>query len=118
MTGVLFKHYWLQGPLQQSAGQKTTSEIPSHLLLLLSLCGSYTHSVDFCLGVDQEDTQTLKQQKKNKTNIDLISMLSQGLQLIKGPFEVECILLEYIIIFHSHTVIQVSSYMEFYEERR
>lgn len=45
-------------------------------------------------------------------------MLSQGLQLIKGPFEVEGILLEYIIIFHSHTVIQVSSYMEFYEERR
>lgn len=45
-------------------------------------------------------------------------MLSQGLQLIKGPFEVEGILLEYIIIVHSHTVIQVSSYMEFYEERR
>lgn len=43
-------------------------------------------------------------------------MLGQSLQLIKGPFEIEGILLEYIIIFSqlfSHTMIQVSSYMEF-----
>lgn len=33
-------------------------------------------------------------------------MLSQGLQLIKGLFEVEGILLEYIVIFHRFSATQ------------